>query len=136
MILFSLVAALVAAQPATNGEKGHPMSQDNRTYVAIIRLTSGALDSPTLAKRDGEIRLWGKELREKGVVLEPRMLGTERADLGSRPAAERSTKQEVAALLFLEAPDFIAARAVAETHPGLRYGATVELRPWSLPGPK
>jgi hypothetical protein len=41
----------------------------------------------------------------------------------------------VTALLFLEARDLSEAAQVAESHPALRYGANVEVRPWGRPIP-
>jgi hypothetical protein len=34
---------------------------------------------------------------------------------------------------FIEAKDFGEAVQVAQTHPGLRYGVSIEVRPWTDP---
>jgi len=34
---------------------------------------------------------------------------------------------------FIEAADFSEAVTIAKTHPGLRYGVSIEVRPWSDP---
>jgi hypothetical protein len=41
----------------------------------------------------------------------------------------------ITALLFLEAYDLSEAAEVAESHPALRYGSKVEVRPWAAPVP-
>jgi len=39
----------------------------------------------------------------------------------------------VIALNFIEAADFAEAVKIAKTHPGLRYGVHIEVRPWTDP---
>jgi len=39
----------------------------------------------------------------------------------------------VIALNFIQATDFSEAEAIAKTHPGLRYGVNIEVRPWNDP---
>jgi hypothetical protein len=52
-------------------------------------------------------------------------------ELQNRPTDE----WPITALLFLEAHDLNEAVQIAESHPALRYGANVEVRPWAPPVP-
>ena len=73
---------------------------------------------------------WALKQVKDGRGLDPRVLGEESVRLGNGSIAiERS----VIALNFIEATDFSEGVKVAETHPGLRYGVNIEVRPWVDP---
>ena len=86
-------------------------------------------------QRAAEVRAWALALIVNH-QLDPRLLGEEcrhiAPDGGSvspRPGGEGS----IVAITFLQAANFAAAVKVAETHPGPRYGNSIEVREWSLP---
>ena len=47
----------------------------------------------------------------------------------------QGTDSPPAAMLFIEAGNDAEAIALAKTHPGLRYGASIEVRLWTSPLP-
>ena len=106
----------------------------SRPFVFIFRQGSRKLTEDEQKQRTEEVREWAFKQVKDGRGLDPRILGEESLRLGDGSVAiERS----VIALNFIEASDFSEAVKVAETHPGLRYGVNIEVRPWVDPrGPK
>ncbi|MGC4047876.1 MAG: hypothetical protein QM758_29120 [Armatimonas sp.] len=96
-------------------------------FVLLFR-QQAPLSEADLKNRAKETRPWALKQNAAGHKLEPRILGKESAYIGANKPAETVT-----ALLFLEARDLKEAIAIAQTHPGVRYGATVEVRPWDVP---
>jgi hypothetical protein len=68
----------------------------------------------------------------EGRGLEPRILNDECVRLGETSAISTG-EGAVIALNFIQAADFSEAVAIAKTHPGLRYGIDIEVRPWTDP---
>ena len=97
----------------------------------IFRQGDRALSAEEQQRRGEEVRVWAQAQNGAGRNLDPRMLGDDiyRANGEAPLDGERS----VIALLFLEARDIDDARTVANSHPGLRYGVNIELRPWAPP---
>jgi hypothetical protein len=76
--------------------------------------------------------VWARSQNEAGRKLDPRILASESAHRG--PERDRpGDGWPITALLFLEATDLGEAAKIAETHPALRYGASVEVRHWAPP---
>jgi hypothetical protein len=100
-------------------------------FVMIFRQGDRALSTEEQQRRGEEVRAWAQAQNGAGRKLDPRMLGDDlyRANGGTPLNGERP----VIALLFLEACDLEDARTVANSHPGLRYGVNIELRPWAPP---
>jgi hypothetical protein len=102
-------------------------------YVMIFRQGDRRLSADEQQRRGDEVRAWAQAQNGAGRKLDPRMLGDDihRAN----GAAPLNGDHPVIALLFLEARDIEDARTVANSHPGLRYGVNIELRPWTPPAP-
>jgi hypothetical protein len=88
-------------------------------------------------QKDAEIKAWAKRVRDMGVTLDPRILGTTDAYLQadgdhvvSRSAEDSSS---LGAIIFFDTASTEQAVEVARSHPGLRYGVTIELREWQTP---
>jgi hypothetical protein len=64
--------------------------------------------------------------------FDPRVLGDESLRLDDG-AATGNADGHVIALNFIEATSFSEAVKIAKTHPGLRYGVSIEVRPWVDP---
>jgi hypothetical protein len=77
---------------------------------------------------------WARRQNDAGHKLDPRILAPESAHPESSTAVPADA-WPVTALLFLEAHDLREAARVAESHPGRRFGAKVEVRPWAPPAP-
>ena len=110
-------------------------------FVIIFRQGPRTLTDTEKRARSAETTIWARRQNDAGHALEPRILAPERVlggtscqagAAGTQPDADASL---VTALLFLEARDLREAAQVAESHPALRYGAAIEVRPWASPIP-
>lgn len=109
-----------------------------KTYVLIFRQAPRTLTAADLQQRAADTRAWAQQLLATGHKLDPRILTPEavRVTAGQpRVTGPASADHPVTALLFIEARDFNDATAVAEAHPALHYGSTVEVREWAPPAP-
>jgi hypothetical protein len=103
-------------------------------FVIVFRQGPRELNKAELASRADETRLWAQRQNALGHALDPRMLSPE--SYSTRPEDDRAgatSAGKLTALLFLDAVDLQQAVDVARSHPGLRYGATIEVRPWTKP---
>lgn len=109
-----------------------------QSYVIIFHQGAQPLTEADLKARAAATRVWAATQNAAGHNLEPRILAPEgywcQAD-GSVGALSAETGT-VTALLFLQAHDLLQAVDVARAHPALRYGASVEVRPWAPPVPQ
>jgi len=103
-----------------------PMKQ----FVIIFRQGPKQLTEADLKTRAEETRAWAQLQNAAGHKLDPHILAPESYCSGPAPA---SSADPITALLFLEARDFAQAVEVARAHPALRYGSSVEVRPWAPP---
>jgi hypothetical protein len=101
------------------------------SFVFIFRQSSRNLTVHEQKQRTQEVRSWALQ-QVKEHDLDPRVLGGEsrRFDDGT---VNRSEEASVIGFNFIEAKDFGEAVQVAQTHPGLRYGVSIEVRPWTDP---
>ena len=98
-------------------------------YVIIFRQEPNQLSDVDLQNRARETGAWAQRENAAGHKLDPHIL-VESSHWAGPPVAGGTP---VTALLFLEARDFADAMAVARAHPGIRYGASVDVRPWARP---
>ena len=107
-----------------------------KQFVIIFRQGPKQLTDAELKKRAEETRAWAQQQNAAGHTLDPHILEPEGlwiepdGDSGPVPA---NSAGAITALLFLEARDLAQAVGIARAHPGLRYGASVEVRPWAPP---
>ena len=104
------------------------------TFVIIFRQGPRTLTDTDKQQRAAETSIWARHQNDAGHKLDPRILAPERANRGLGPTAN-AEGWPVTALLFLEAKDLNDAARVADAHPALNYGASVEVRPWAKPAP-
>jgi hypothetical protein len=100
-------------------------------FVIIFRQGPRTLSEADKQRRQQEVSAWARVQNTAGHKLEPRILGPEVARPGADPAKENANapaEWPVSALLFLAATDLTEAAKVAESHPALHYGVTVEVR--------
>jgi hypothetical protein len=104
-------------------------------YALIFRQSPIQLSDEEQTQRREEVRNWALRQREDGRALEGRILEGE--SYTAFPNTERSGKPgyewPVTAIAFLEATAFQEAVEIAKTHPGVRFGVSVEVRSWSAP---
>ena len=103
-----------------------------KTFVILFRQGSRPLTDNDKQRRAEETGAWARRQNGAGHKLDPRILEPESEYRGPENKADI---WPVTALLFLEAQDMRDAAQVAESHPAVRYGASVEVRPWSPPIP-
>ena len=83
--------------------------------------------------RTEEVRAWALKQTSDGRKLEPRILTPESHKVGQ---VATDGEESVTALNFIEAKDSAEAVRIAETHPGLHYGVSIEVREWTSPLPQ
>ncbi len=107
-----------------------------KSFVIIFRQGPRQLTEAELKSRTEATRAWAQQQNAAGHKLDPHILDPEgfriEPDGGSAPV-QATAAGALTALLFLEARDLAQAVEIARAHPGLRYGASVEVRPWAPP---
>src|SRR5262245_1195825 len=107
-----------------------------KQFVLLFRQSPIQLSEAEQTSRAEEARAWALRQNTDGRKHDPRILGRENYRVG--PDGKVSTFRETGdglliAITFLEARDFAEAVSIADSHPGLRYGVSVEVRPWTPP---
>lgn len=114
-------------------------NQPMKSFVIIFRQGPRQLTEAELKRRTEETRAWARQQNAAGHKLDPHILEPEGQRIepdGSGGPVAATSAGSITALLFLEARDLAEAVEVARAHPGLRYGAGVEVRPWAPPPPQ
>jgi len=128
---FSLALAFTIAALAVNArgpEKGH--------FVLIFRRKAGGLSLADQRKLTEQVGPWAAQQEAAGHHLDPHILGAQSLRIAPghrRNLAPPSGDDKIGAIMFLEAKDFDEAVQVADSHPALEFGASVEVCPWSPP---
>lgn len=106
-----------------------------KQFVLLFRQSPRQLSEADQKRRSDEVRSWAMTQNSQGRKLQPHILAEESRRIEPVPGNQGVASQDnpVVAIVFLEAADFADAVKVAESHPGLRYGVSVEVRPWSGP---
>jgi hypothetical protein len=125
------------AEPTANAAaSAEPSNTTMKTFVIIFRQGPRQLTDFDKQHRAEETTEWALRQNGAGHKLDPHILAPESVHRGPETStANSSDAWPVTALLFLEARDLSEATQVAESHPALRYGANVEVRPWGRPIP-
>ena len=105
-------------------------------YVLIFHSTR-TLSPEEIKQRGADIAVWVKQVTDMGVTLDPRTLEKTLANFsaeGNRIVSrEGPSDPTFRNLVFFDTASSEQAVTIAQTHPGLHYGATVELREWTSP---
>ena len=99
-------------------------------FVILFRQGPRTLTEADLARRQQEVSAWARAQNAAGHRLEPRILAPDTLRPGSSAAHDG---HPVTALLFLQAGDPVEAAHIAESHPAIHFGASVEVRAWAPP---
>lgn len=106
-------------------------------HYALLFHSTRTLAPEELKQRGVEIAAWAKQVKDMGITLDPRSLGetaaifsAEGSEVVSRNGASDTTLRN---LVFFDSPSKDQAVNIARIHPGLHYGATVEVREWTSP---
>jgi hypothetical protein len=99
------------------------------SFVFIFR-QGRKLTEEEQKRRTEEVSAWARQRLRDDSSFDPRVLGNESNRLGDSASTNDGA---VIALNFIQAADFNEAVELAKTHPGLRYGVSIEVRPWRDP---
>jgi hypothetical protein len=129
-----LICAAFACQPTyaqtTSQEK-------SMKHYAMIFYSSRVLAPEELKQRQVEILNWAKDVTAMGIHLDPRSFAVPVARLSlSNGEIVSGNEGEGAAfsnIVFFDSASEEQALRVAKSHPGLHYGARVEVREWTSP---
>ncbi|MDB6121628.1 MAG: hypothetical protein JWQ71_621 [Pedosphaera sp.] len=125
-----------SAQPAATLSITNQPTPIMKTFVILFHQAPRPLTDTDRQRLTEETIPWARRQNGAGHKLDPRILAPERALRGlESTAATPADASPVTALLFLEAHDLSEAAQVAESHPALRYGFSIEVRPWAPPIP-
>jgi hypothetical protein len=132
--LFALAAGHVhaKAQATQTTKPGAAMQK----YAFIFRQSNHPMTLEQQKRRAEEGRDWALHLRDEGHTLDPHLLGTERYVVepnGVSPSSAEAPADPVIAILIVDCASFDDARKIALTHPGLRYGVSIEVRETTSP---
>jgi hypothetical protein len=105
-----------------------------KQFVLLFRQGPRNLSEKELKQRGDEVRAWAIRQRTEGRILDARILDDQayRAT-PDREVPQSDTEWRVSAVVFLGAHDLAEATRIAQSHPSLRYGISVEVRGWSAP---
>lgn len=124
-ISFSALLALFALFAGTTLAQAAPTKQ----FVMIFRQPEPFTEAVRQRVTE-ETRVWAKQRNAEGRKLDPHILDPESHWIGPEGVGGPAP---VTALLFFEARDLAQAVEAARTHPAVRYGVSVEVRPWAPP---
>jgi hypothetical protein len=120
----------IQSQTASDQEK--PMK-----HYAMIFYPTRTLTPEELQQREVEIAAWAKQITGMGITLDPRSFGETAANLSSQRGEVVSNKGSSGStfsnIVFFDSPSRDQAINIARMHPGLHYGAAVEVREWTSP---
>lgn len=129
LALFFCGALILAPSEFVN----RPAAPSMHTYVIIFRQSPREFTAADLAQRQADVQAWAAGANAAGHKLEPRILAP---DVVPATAGAGEGAWPLTALLFLEAKNLEEAARVAAGHPAVRYGASLEVRPWNPPAPR
>ena len=105
-------------------------------YVLIFHSTR-TLTPEEIKQRGVDIAAWVKQVTDMGITLDPRSLGETLANFSAEGnkivSREGPSDPAFRNLVFFDTASSEQAVTIARTHPGLHYGATVEVREWTSP---
>lgn len=107
-----------------------------KQFVLFYRQGPIQLSEADQKRRLAEVREWAQKINHEGRKLDGRILSAERKQIAPAAGADQKVQnddQSLIAITFLEARDFAEAVTVAQTHPGLHYGVSIEVREWTPP---
>jgi hypothetical protein len=130
MVLCLMLPPQSIAQTAARQEK--PMK-----HYALIFHATRTLTPEEQKQRAVDIAGWVKKVNDMGITLDPRNFGDTLASFALEDSEvvsrNGSSGPKPATIVFFDSPSSDQAVDIARIHPGLHYGATVEVREWTSP---
>ncbi len=106
-------------------------------HYALIFHATRTLTPEEQQQRAIDIAGWVKKVTDIGVTLDPRNFGDTLAAFALEDnkivSGNGSSGPKPATIVYFDSPSSEQAVAIGRIHPGLQYGATVEVREWTSP---
>ena len=106
-------------------------------HYALIFQATRTLTPEEQKQRAIDIAGWVKKVTDLGITLDPRNFGDTLAAFAVEDSKVVSRNgsgvPKPATIVFFDSPSSEQAVEIARIHPGLHYGATVEVREWTSP---
>jgi len=136
LLSFLLLVCFAAFCQPIHSQTAVPQEKPVKHYALVFR-TTRTLTPEELKQRQVEIAAWVKQVTDMGITLDPRALGETAANFSADGdkivSHEGSSDPTLRNLVFFDSPSRDQAVSIARIHPGLHYGATVEVREWTSP---
>ena len=134
----ALLACLAVLIQPLYSQSPNPQEKPMKHYALIFHVSSTHTLTPQQRQqRQTEITAWAQQVAAMGVALDPRALGDTAANLSLEGDKivdhQESSDPTFRNLVFFDSPSTDQAIQIARLHPGLHYGATVEVREWTDP---
>ena len=131
----ALLALFAVTALALSGAGLHSQATPMKQFVIIFRQPKQLTEADRQRVTE-ETRAWAEHQNAEGHKLDPHILAPEGHWIGTDGTSGPVPANDlgpVTALLFFEARDLAQAVEVARTHPAVRHGVSVEVRPWAPP---
>jgi hypothetical protein len=106
-------------------------------HYALIFHNTRTATPVELEQRKREIAAWAKQVEDMGITLDPRSFGETAAVFPAEGNEivhpKESSDPRFGNLVFFDSPSSEQAVDIGRIHPGLHYGASVEVREWTSP---
>ena len=106
-------------------------------HYALIFQATRALTPEEQKQRTVDIAGWVKTVTDMGITLDPRNFGDTLAAFALEDSKvvsrNGSSGPKTATIVYFDCPNSEQAVDIARIHPGLHFGATVEVREWTSP---
>lgn len=110
-----------------------------KEFAFIFRQSTFTMTAEQQKQRAEDVRLWAVRLRDAGHKMNPQLLSNESFFVPPAQAPSSTAHQPggdpVIALLLIDFPSFEEAKKAAQSHPGLHYGVSIEVREATAPAP-
>src|SRR5882724_6745449 len=130
MVLCLMLSPQSIAQTAARQEK-------LMKHYALIFHATRTLTPEEQKQRAVDIAGWVKKVTDMGITLDPRNFGDTLASFALEDSQvvsrNGSSGPKPATIVFFDSPSSEQALDIARIHPGLHYGAAVEVREWTSP---
>jgi hypothetical protein len=130
-------ATLTKAQSVSLRSQSQDQGAAVKEFAFIFRQTKVTLSLEQQSRRAEEVRDWALRMRNQGHKLTPQILAPESylvsPDLAATSGRDVAKGDPVVALLLIDFSSLEEAKKAAESHPGLHYGVSIEVREATLP---
>jgi hypothetical protein len=113
------------------------MPEATKQHYALVFYAGRALSPEELKQREVAIAAWVEQVTGMGIWLDPRSLARTAATFSAEGdqgiARKEPNEPTLSTIVFFDSPSGEQALKIAGMHPGVKYGATLEVREWTSP---